>query len=84
MTKRSSWASGSSYVPSYSIGLSVARTTKGSGSFLVSPSALTWPSPMASRRAAWVLGGVRFISSASSRLVKTGPGRKTISPERWS
>ena len=27
-------------------------------------------------QAAWVLGGVRLISSASRMLVKTGPGRK--------
>ena len=45
---------------------------------------LTWPSPMASSSAAWVLGGVRLISSASSSWVKTGPGRNTISPVRWS
>jgi hypothetical protein len=31
---------------------------------------------MASSRAACVLGGVRLTSSASSTLVKTGPGRK--------
>ena len=39
---------------------------------------------MASSSAAWVFGGVRLISSASSSWVKTGPGRKTISPLRWS
>ena len=37
---------------------------------------------MASSSAAWVLGGVRLISSASSTLVKTGPGRKASSPAR--
>ncbi len=31
---------------------------------------------MASSRAAWVLGGVRLISSASTMLAKIGPGRK--------
>src|SRR5262245_7662178 len=31
---------------------------------------------MASRWAAWVLGGVRLISSASTMLSNTGPGRK--------
>ena len=45
---------------------------------------LTWPSPMASSSAAWVFGGVRLISSASSSWVNTGPGRNTISPVRWS
>jgi hypothetical protein len=34
---------------------------------------------MASSREAWVFGGVRLISSASSRLVKTGPSRKVNS-----
>ena len=37
-------------------------------------SAVTWRSSMASRSAAWVLGGARLISSPSSRLVNTGPG----------
>jgi hypothetical protein len=36
----------------------------------------TWRSSIASSSAAWVLGGVRLISSASRRLVKTGPSRK--------
>ena len=34
---------------------------------------------MASRSAAWVLGGVRLISSARTMFEKTGPGEKTIS-----
>ena len=38
------------------------------------PSTDTCRSSIASSRAAWVFGGVRLISSASSRLVKTGPG----------
>ena len=37
------------------------------------PSTDTCRSSIASSRAAWVFGGVRLISSASSRLVKTGP-----------
>src|ERR1700683_2020399 len=45
---------------------------------------LTCPSPMASSSAAWVLGGVRLISSASSSWVNTGPGRNCISAVRWS
>ena len=39
------------------------------------PSTETWPSSIASSSADCVLGGVRLISSASSRLVKTGPSR---------
>ena len=62
------------------MGLSVASTTNGLGSGRVTPSTLTWPSAMASSSAAWVLGGVRLISSASSRPVNTGPGRKAGSP----
>src|SRR5436309_1252683 len=34
---------------------------------------------MASSSADWVLGGVRLISSASTRLANTGPGRNTRS-----
>ena len=45
---------------------------------------LTWPSPIASSSAAWVFGGVRLISSASSSWVNTGPGRNCISAVRWS
>lgn len=81
---RSSCASGSEYVPSYSTGLAVAITRKGSASGRVSPSTVTCDSAIASSSAAWVFGGVRLISSASSRCVKTGPGWNTISPERWS
>ena len=66
------------------IGLSVARTMNGSGSLRVCPSTLTWPSPIASSSAAWVFGGVRLISSASSSWVNTGPGRNTMSADRWS
>ena len=35
---------------------------------------VTWLSFMASSRADWVFGVVRLISSASRKLVKTGPG----------
>ena len=48
----------------------------GSGSGRGVPSTVTWRSSIASSSAAWVLGGVRLISSASIRLVKTGPSRK--------
>jgi hypothetical protein len=36
---------------------------------------LTCRSCIASSIAAWVLGGVRLISSASSMLANSGPGR---------
>ena len=48
----------------------------------VSPSTDTWRSCIASSSAACVLGGVRLISSASSRFVNTGPGRNASSPPR--
>ena len=80
--KRSSCASGSGYVPSYSIGFCVATTRNGSGSGRAMPSTLTWRSCIASSSAACVLGGVRLISSASTRFVKIGPGRNASSPAR--
>ena len=39
---------------------------------------MTCRSAIASSRADCVLGAARLISSASTRLAKTGPGRKTI------
>src|SRR6266702_5657814 len=45
-----------------------------------SPSTVTCRSSMASSSAAWVFGGVRLISSASRRLVNTGPSRKRKEP----
>ena len=69
-------------MPSYSIGFWVAITRNGSGSGCDSPSTDTWRSCIASSNADWVFGGVRLISSASSTLVNTGPGRKPSSPPR--
>ena len=69
-------------MPSYSIGFCVATTMNGSGSGRLTPSTLTWRSCIASSSAAWVFGGVRLISSASNRLVNTGPGRNASSPDR--
>ena len=63
-------------MPSYSTGFWVAATMNGSGSGRGVPSTETWRSSIASSSAAWVFGGVRLISSASIRLVKTGPSRK--------
>src|SRR2546421_3239370 len=58
------------------MGFWVATTRKGEGSGCATPSTETWCSSMASSRAAWVLGGVRLISSARTRLAKMGPARK--------
>src|SRR3990170_2624568 len=77
--KRSSWDSGSGYVPSCSRGFWVASTMKGRGSGYVEWSSETCASFMASRRLDCVLGVVRLISSASTMLVKSGPGLKTKS-----
>ena len=71
-------------MPSYSTGFWVAATRNGRGSGRETPSTETWPSSIASSSADWVLGGVRLISSASSRLVKIGPSRKLSSPCRLS
>src|SRR6266566_1197568 len=84
MVKRSSWASGSGYVPSYSIGFCVAITMNGLASSFVTPSIVTCCSCMHSSRAACVLGEARLISSTSRRLANTGPGRNSNSFERWS
>lgn len=51
----------------------------GSGSARADPSTLTWRSSIASSSAACVFGGVRLTSSASRRLVKTGPSRNSNS-----
>src|SRR5215211_5102431 len=83
MVKRSSCASGSGYVPSYSIGFWVAMTMNGSGSACVTPSIVTWFSCIDSSSAACVFGEARLISSTSRRFVKTGPGRNSNSFDRW-
>jgi hypothetical protein len=76
-------------VPSCSIGFWVASTKKGSGSSWRLPPAETWRSTIDSSSAAWVLGGVRLISSASTTLAKIGPGakrkvRSEVSGSIWS
>ena len=63
-------------MPSCSIGFWVASTKKGEGRSWVWPAVVTWRSCIACSRAAWVFGGVRLISSASTMLAKTGPGTK--------
>ena len=70
---RSSCASGRGYVPSCSIGFCVARTKNGRSRLNVSLPTVTCFSCIACSRAAWVLGGVRLISSARMMLPKIGP-----------
>ena len=72
-------ASGSPHVPALPRGFCVAITKNGLGIFLVTPSTVHCRSSMTSRRADWVLGEVRFSSSASSRLQNTFPGWYTNS-----
>ena len=74
--KRSSWLSGSRYVPSCSTGFCVAMTMNGGGSTCVTPSTLIWRSSIASSSADCVLGEARLISSASTMLANSGPGWK--------
>ena len=64
-------------MPSWSVGFWVASTMNGGVSWWVVPSTVTWRSAMASSRADWVLGEARLISSASTTLAKTGPGRNS-------
>ena len=70
---RSSCASGSGYVPSCSIGFCVASTNNGRSRSKRTPFTVTWYSCIASSSAAWVLGGVRLISSARMMFAKIGP-----------
>src|SRR5438309_9301994 len=83
MRKRSSCASGSGNVPEYSTGFWVAMTMKGFGRRWVSPSIVTWCSSIASSNAAWVLGLVRLIPSASRTCANTGQGRNSNSVVFW-
>jgi len=67
-----------------SCGFCVAMTKKGSGRGMVWPSSETCPSFMASRRADWVRGLARLISSARRTFAKIGPCRRTNSLVRPS
>ena len=71
--KRSNWELGSAWVPVVPKGFWVAIQINGVGKGLVTPSTVTLRSSMASRRADCVLGEVRLISSASSRLHIAAP-----------
>ncbi len=81
--KRSSWASGSGYVPSYSTGFCVATTRNGRASSCVCLSTVTWRSCMHSSRPDCVLGEARLTSSTSTTLANTGPGRNSKRFSRW-
>ena len=75
--KRSSCASGSGYVPSYSTGFCVASTTNGRASSCEWTSTVTRRSCMHSSRPDCVLGDARLISSTSTTFANTGPGRNS-------
>ena len=66
-------------MPSSSIGFCVAITMNGDASGCVCPSIVTWRSSIDSRSADWVFGDARLISSASTMLANTGPGRNSKS-----
>src|SRR2546422_5231724 len=83
IVNRSSCASGSGYVPSYSIGFCVAMTMNGRVSSYEKPSTVTCCSCMHSSSAAWVFGDARLISSTRSRFANTGAGLNSNSFERW-
>src|SRR3989337_639490 len=72
--KRSSCASGSANVPSYSRGCGVGMTRNGWGIRWVTPSMVACRSSMHSRSADCVLGVARLISSASPIWAMIGPG----------
>src|SRR5579884_1219097 len=57
------------------MGFCVASTKNGSARRCRTRPTVTCRSCMASRRAAWVLGGVRLISSARITLANNGPSR---------
>ena len=80
--KRSSWASGSGYVPSDSIGFCVAMTRNGEGTGYEVCAIVTWRSCITSSSALCTLAGARLISSASRKLQKTGPS--SVSNVPWS
>ncbi len=81
--KRSSCASGSGYVPSYSIGFCVAITMNGRASSYVSPSIVTCRSCMHSSSADCVFGDARLISSTRTMFANTGPARNSNSRVFW-
>ena len=81
--KRSSCASGSGNVPSYSIGFCVAITMNGVGTECVIPSTVTCRSSIASSVDDCVFGVARLISSASTICDMIGPSLNSNSPFLW-
>ena len=80
---RSTCASGSGYVPSYSTGFCVAKTMNGLASSCECTSTVTWRSCMHSSRPDCVFGEARLISSTSTMFAKIGPGRNSNRCSRW-
>src|SRR5438270_11719854 len=66
------------------MGFWVATTMNGRGTRYTVASVVTVRSCMTSSSADWVFGEARLISSASTMLAKTGPGRKLKLPVDWS
>ena len=81
--KRSTCASGSGYVPSYSTGFWVAKTRNGRASSCEVASTVTWRSCMHSSRPDCVFGEARLTSSTITTLAKIGPGRNSKRASRW-
>ena len=70
-------------MPSISIGFCVAITMNGVSRWYVVPSTVTCRSSMHSSSADWVLGEARLISSPTTMLAKTPPGRNSNSRVSW-
>ena len=70
-------------MPSISIGFWVATTMNGASRWYVVPSTVTCRSSMHSSSADWVLGEARLISSPTTMLAKTPPGRNSNSRVSW-
>jgi len=71
---RSFWAAGELEGPVHLDGVLRGDDDERVGEGWVSPSTVTCPSIIASKSAAWVFGGARLISSASTTFANTGPG----------
>ena len=70
-------------MPSISMGFWVAITMNGDSRWYVVLSTVTWRSSMHSSSADWVLGEARLISSPTTMLAKTPPGRNSNSRVSW-
>ena len=67
-------------MPEAPAGFWVATTRKGEGTRRLTPSTVTWPSSMASKRADWVREVARLSSSAKNRLHSSAPGWYSMPP----